>query len=699
MIFLGLLVILFLCISPCLLHRPPGAGETLLSRFTEKPQSRVDYLNPALSPERRTADLLSRMTLEEKAAQLLCPEGNTLESLFDSRLGLRPESAQSAFPHGMGALSGLGRIGKGLGPEQTAATLNEIILWHRTETRLGIPPLVIDEGTRSAGIPGSTRFPAPAGLAASWNPDLTRKVWQAAAEEAAVRGTHVLSLPHFDRWSSEPVLASRMGLAATRGVQAARPFCLAAPGPFGGDPGDAAGISPWQELLRSGEIRIIRIGEGHDNGLPLHSGQTASVRELLSDRRFSGVTLSAPNGISRLAATTGQIDTAVRIASTGGIMLDRSASLPYRRIPELIRTGKLPEKILEQLVKPVLRLKFQLGLFETQPSEREQVTLTTGCPEHIRIAREAATASFVLLENNHGILPLDTERMGTLAVVGPGATGTNTPAEGETPPYRITVLQGMRELGRGRFRVTWAEGCREDGNPENRYLASEAVDTASWASTILLVLRCDDSNGILPESQQTLWERLERLGVPLVVMILSPVPPRLPANLPECRALLIGLDPGQETGRAAAALLFGRDNPTGRLPTPITDPYGRGLYPAGFGLDYTSFAWSDINHNQGILSVTVTNTGTRRGTETVQLYLSRKAVTRIYPERELADFRQISLEPGETRTVSFFTGRYTALIPADGDLALIPARDSAQNLYRIPLKKPAQTEKHLSPRE
>jgi beta-glucosidase len=614
------------------------------------------------------------MTLEEKAAQLLCPEGFPVENLFSRGPVFHPGRMKEAFPDGVGVLAGIGRVSGGLGPEQTAFTVNEIQTWCREETRLGIPVLVLEEGTRGTRSPGSTRFPSPQGIASSWDPDLAERVWGAAAAEARCRGITLLTLPVFDLFGEDPYLCSRLGLAALKGIQGGGQPMLAAPGPFG----EAAGLELL--LTESPGLPVIQPGQGDWNGLPLHTGRGEPFRWLRDQRHFSGILLSAPEGIRSLSRSTGRTTEAVLAAANGGISLDRGAALDYRMLPSLVRSGALSVTVLDALVRPVLKTKFLLGLFENPLADPEEVTRTVGIPEHSALSREAAVKSFVLLENRRNFLPLDPENLGSIAVIGPGA-GVDSPGNtaGQSP-YQITVLKGIRDFSRGRFRVVSAQGCRLGEDPADWQLMDEAETIAARAEVILLVLAGNPEGGPLPGRQALLYEKITDLGVPVIVMILAETPPDLPEPAGSTVALYLGWDPGQETGRAAARLLFGEENPSARLPVTV------GRWPFGFGLSHTTFRWSKVRHENGILSLEVTNTGRRRGTETVQLYLTRRSVTRVWPKRELAGFQQVTLEPGESRTVSFFTGRWIPLIPPDGELWLLPARNSADSLYRIPLK-------------
>jgi beta-glucosidase len=289
-----------------------------------------------------------------------------------------------------------------------------------------------------------------------------------------------------------------------------------------------------------------------------------------------------------------------------------------------------------------------MGLFDMEDSGAGDPTRIVGSPGHAHKAREAAEAAFVLLENRRETLPLDANRIWTLAMIGPGAEPL-TEVSSDRPVYRVSPLRGLKDYARGRFDVIHAEGCRPETSPDDWELLEQAEAAAVRADAVILVLTADGPGGMIGGRQEQLLENVTDRGTPVILIILSDTVPILPEQAERARAVLVGFAPGQETGRALARLLFGETDFRGRLPVSLSE-----TYPAGYGLATTEFLWSQVRHERGLLTLAVTNTGTRRGTETVQLYLSRRSVGNDWPEREPADFRQMSLEPGETRTVTFF---------------------------------------------
>ncbi len=388
----------------------------------------------------------------------------------------------------------------------------------------------------------------------------------------------------------------------------------------------------------------------------------------------------------------------------------------YNRLPEMVRAGRVSQADIDAAVRRVLHLKFEGGLFENPYGDVKNADRLTGTPDAVALAREAARRSVVLLKNDKGLLPLDASKIKRMAVLGTHARDTPIGGYSDVPRKVVSVLEGLQEEAKGRFAVDYAEAVRiteghvwaQDAvtltSPEvNARLITEAVEVARRADVIVMVLgdneqtsreawadnHLGDRDSLdLVGQQNDLAAAIFALGKPTVVLLLNGRPLSVNLLAERADALLEGWYLGQETGHAAADILFGRANPGGKLPVTIARDVGqlpifynrkpsagRGylfgdktpLYPFGYGLSYTRFEISaprvaspTIAANQTLqVEVDVANVGGREGDEVVQLYLRDEAASVTRPVLELKRFRRVTLAPGARTTVAF------DLTPAD----------------------------------
>jgi len=399
-----------------------------------------------------------------------------------------------------------------------------------------------------------------------------------------------------------------------------------------------------------------------------------------------------------------------RLAVEAGVNIELPDPDCYLHLVDLVKKGVLRERQLDELVAPMLFWKFEMGLFDDPYVDPDQAERVVGCEEHRALALTAAHEAITLLKNENGLAPLDLNAIKTIAVIGPNAHRGLLGGYSGVPKHNVTVLDGIKAKVGKKAKVLYAEGCKITigGNwnqdevvpadpEEDRGLIAEAVRTARRADVIVMAIGGNEQTsreawGLnhmgdrtsldLIGRQEELVRAMLALGKPVIVFLFNGRPLSinyLAQHVPviyECWYL------GQETGHAVADVLFGDVNPGGKLPITIPRSVGhlpafynykpsarRGylfddvspLYAFGYGLSYTSFALGELRLNKkkirrdgsATVTVDVTNTGGRAGTETVQLYIRDVVSSVTRPVKELKGFRKVHLQPGETTTVAF----------------------------------------------
>jgi beta-glucosidase len=721
------------------------------------------YKDRSQPVERRVEDLLARMTIEEKAAQLVTVwehKGNiqTPEGAFS------PEKASKAFPHGLGQIArpsdkrGVtvsnaaagAAAGANRDARDTAEYVNAAQRWAVEGTRLGIPILMHEEALHGYVARGATSFPQSIGLASSWDPELVERVFAVAAREMRARGTNLALAPVVDvardlRWGrieetygEDPYLVSEMGLAAIRGFQG-RTLPLKPDKvlvtlkhmtghgqPENGTNVGPAQISertlrenffpPFERAVKELPVRSVMASYNEIDGIPSHGNPWLLNDVLRGEWGFKGAVVSDYFAIREMVTRHRMFsdikDAAVR-AIHSGVDAETPDGEGYVHLPELVRAGRVPQALVDQAVRRMLRLKFEAGLFENPYADARRAERKTATPDAVALAREAARRSIVLLRNEGNLLPLNESGIKRLAVLGTHARDTPIGGYSDEPRHVVSVLEGIRTAAKGRFQVDYAEAVRLtrsrswSADPvdlvpaeENRRLIAEAVETARKADVVVMVLGDneqlsreawadqhlgDRSSLDLVGQQEELARAVLALGKPTVVVLLNGRPLSVNYLAGNAPALIEGWYLGQETGNAVADVLFGKANPGGKLPVTIARSAGqlpvyynrkptarRGylfdttapLYPFGFGLSYTRFevsaprlADSSIAVGETArVSVDVVNTGRRSGDEVVQLYVRDDEASVTRPVLELKRFRRVTLAPGERRTVTFELG-------------------------------------------
>jgi len=663
--------------------------------------------------------LLARMTLEEKLGQLSQWSGGTA-------------------PTGPKAASGseedirAGRIGSflGLWGAETTRRLQHIAV---DESRLHVPLLFafdVIHGLR-------TVFPVPLAEAASWNPELAQRTARAAAIEATAWGLHWAYAPMVDiardaRWGrivegagEDPFLGSAFAVARVRGFQAADPAeatrMLATAKHFVAYGAVEAGreyntvdiskralletyLPPFQAAAEAG-VGSIMTSFNEVAGVPMHA-HAELVRDVLRKAwGWNGVVVSDYTGIKELLVHGVAADRAqaAELALRATIDVDMISEAYLRDLPALVRAGRVPVSLVDASVRRVLTAKAQLGLLDDpyrycDPAREAARTLT---PDARALAREAARQSIVLLKNQGELLPLrkDTPNIAVVGALAPDARAVlgSWYALGEASEA-VSLLDGIKHAVGPKARVTYARGASPVSLDTSGL--DEAVKVAKAADVVIAVVgESGDMSGEarsrswlgLPGAQAALIERLRATGKPVIAVLLNGRPLALSWLEERVSAIMESWFLGTEMGNAVADVLFGDENPSGKLPVsfprrtgqvpiyydhkatgrpfasgdPFTSRYldvpWTPLYPFGFGLSYTQFKYDPPQLSATKLAPTdklevrvrVQNAGKRAGTEVVQLYLRDDVGSTTRPVQSLRGFERVTLAAGEAREVVF----------------------------------------------
>jgi beta-glucosidase len=503
----------------------------------------LPYRNPGISADERVADLLSRMTLEEKIAQMLCIWGQKKDLLFDEKGNLNFDKLKLHCKDGIGQIARLSDTGGGVSPFEMAHLANALQKHFVENTRLGIPVVFHEECLHGLAARDATSYPQPIGLASSFNPDLIEEIYTAIAEDTRSRGAHQALTPVVDvardpRWGrveetfgEDPYLVSRMGIAAVRGFQGDADFkdkkrVIATLKHFAahGQPESGTNCGPvnvserllrdtflytFHEVLKHANALSVMASYNEIDGVPSHAS-TWLLRDVLRDEwGFQGTVVSDYYAITELnvrpeatshAVANDKLD-AARLAVEAGVNIELPDPDCYPYLLTLVKNGIVQETVLDQLVAPLLLQKFQLGLFDDPYVDPDLVLADARMERERALALRAAHETITLLKNDGNALPLKLKKGATLAVIGPNADRKLLGGYSGTPKYFTTVLEAIKnEIGND-VNILYSEGCRltiggswnEDAitfpDPaENRKLIDAAAVTAQQADTVLLVL-------------------------------------------------------------------------------------------------------------------------------------------------------------------------------------------------------------------
>ena len=473
---------------------------------------------------------------------------------------------------------------------------------------------------------------------------------------------------------------------------------------------------PFEKVIERTGVEAVMPSYNEIDGVPSHANVWLLQKVLRGEWKFDGVVVSdyyAIEDLQTLHHIAGSPEEAARLALAAGVDSDLPSGGAYATLTQQVQGGRVPEDSINMAVRRLLKLKFRAGLFENPYANAEQAAALTNNLEARALARKAAQRTIVLLKND-GMLPLQLPPTGAaksvIAVIGPSAAVARLGGYYGEPPLKVSILDGIRARVGSRANVVYAEGVKITANDDwwaddvkladpaaNRRLIDEAVSVARNADRIVLAIgdteqtsregwaktHLGDRDSLdLVGEQQALFDALHALGKPIVVVLINGRPASTVQISAAANAMLEGWYLGEQGGNAVADILFGDVNPGGKLPVTIPRSVGqlpmfynvkpsarRGylfdsvepLYPFGFGRSYTSFEnvaprlWRDrIAANGSVtVSVPVRNTGARAGDETVQIYVHQLVSSVTRPIKELKAFERITLNPGESKTVTF----------------------------------------------
>lgn len=478
------------------------------------PESPPPLYKDASQPiERRIEDLLSRMTLDEKVAQLVAVwEHKDRIQTADGHFSA--ERAIAAFPNGVGQITrpsdrrgvaapaATGAAGAtanqpNRGPRETADYINAAQHWAVERTRLGIPILFHEEALHGYVARDATSFPQAIGLASTWDPALVERVFNVASREMRARGVHLALAPVVDvardpRWGrieetygEDPYLVSEMSLAAIRGFQGTtlplgpeRVFATlkhmtghgqpesgtnTGPAPFGERTLREVFFPPFERAVHTLPIRAVMPSYNEVDGVPSHANRWMLHDVLRGEWGFQGAVVSDYFAIRELVARhhmATDLADAGAMAMNAGVDQEMPDGEAYAFLPQLLREGRVTMAQIDDAVRRVLRMKFEAGLFEHPYVDAARADALTATPDAIALAREAAGRTMVLLRNQNNLLPLDAGRIRRMAVIGTHARDTPIGGYSDVPRHVVSVLEAMQEEGRGHFQVDYAEGVR-----------------------------------------------------------------------------------------------------------------------------------------------------------------------------------------------------------------------------------------------
>lgn len=621
-----------------------------------------------MSLEEKVNQLLAQMTLEEKIGQMSQVNGGG----WDLHQAVRA-----------------GQIGSVLN-EVNVEEVNELQRLAVQESRLGIPLLM----GRDVIHGFKTIFPIPLGQAASWDPQIVEEGAAIAAAEAASAGVNWTFAPMIDitrdpRWGriaeslgEDPYLCGQLGAAMVRGFQGtdlSHPHAIASCAKHfvgygaveGGLDYNTANIPenelrnvylpPFKQALDAGAATFMS-SFSDLNGVPA-AGNEFLMRQILRDEwGFDGFVVSDWDAIRELTVHgfSANDREAVLEATNAGINMEMASTLYKEHIPSLIDDGKIDEAALDELVYGILKLKFELGLFDnpyTNPGDFPQLVNH----DHRQAARKAAERSCVLLKNEQQVLPLSAEQLGSVAVIGPladdGYEQLGTWVFDGEAHHSHTCLQALHDLVGEKVDIRWARGmqssrCRDHDEHDQAIQIAEQSDVAIMfmgEESILSGEAHCRAEIDLPGSQEALIEQVAATGTPIVLVVMAGRPLTLGNVLDKVSAVLYAWHPGTMGGPAIADLLFGEATPSGKLPvsfprmvgqvpiyysrkntgrppsheniTHIDEIDGRAeqtslgmsafhldagftpLFPFGFGLSYSHFEYRDIHRSQASIAL------------------------------------------------------------------------------------------------
>ena len=670
------------------------------------------YLDKSLPVEKRVKDLMRRMSVEEKVAQV------SAQLLYGGEFYEKRD-------YSAGHVRNVGHFMANASPEAVAEAINEDTRRSMVASRWGIPVLQHGEALHGAQWGNATCFPQSIAMGATFDEDLYSRVGQVVAEELRAVGVRqvyapVINITRDQRWGrgqesygEDVLLNSRMGVAYVKALEEGG--VVATPKHFvdnyaEGGHDSFASITSWRELrevylepfracFQEGGARSVMASYNTVDGIPASCNSRLLQDILKKEWGFDGYVVSDYGAVDivsdRQFQAPTQEDALARCLENG---LDIQLHNTNRKLIDLVREGKVSQKTLDESVRRILTVKFELGLFDEPFVDAQKASATVRSEAHRELAYESACKSITLLKND-GILPLQGVRR--IGLFGPAADHLNLGdysggyagwhGDGAITPYEglKQIFDGEVVLGHGQDVSALARTCdvllffptiaEEEGSDRSSFRLPSAHQTIRREETGAVII-AGAQELQLEIDQEKMVRDLIATGKPMVVVLHNGAVVEISDWVDQVDAVVEAWYPGEQGGRAIADILTGRRNPGGRLPfswvrTIGQNPYyysikpsGRGygyvendgspLFPFGWGLSYTTFSYSDLQMPEKLASgeplrvkVTVTNTGAVEGDEVVQLYAHDELASVARPLRELIAFKRVTLAPGESRTV------------------------------------------------
>lgn len=710
------------------------------------------YEDPEADIDARVTDLLSQMTVNEKTAQ--CATLYGYKRVLKDELPT-PEWKNEVWKDGIAnideQLNGLRKTKYSYPYSRHAEAINTIQRWFVEETRLGIPVDFTNEGIHGLNHEKATPLPAPISIGSTWNKPLVRKAGEIVGKEGKALGytniyAPILDLARDPRWgrvvecySEDPFLVGALGTEMVLGVQSqgvgsTLKHYAAYSVPKGGRDGNTRTdphiaprelfqmhLYPYQKVIGEAHPKGVMSSYNDWDGVPVSASYYFLTEILRQQFGFRGYVVSDSEAVEFVESkhrVAGDYKEAVRQVAEAGMNVRTHFTPPEDYIlplRELVNEGQLSMKTLDRNVRDVLKVKFELGLFD-QPF----VTDTRAADKIVAqdtddFVLDMARQSLVLLKNADNVLPLKMEAMNKILVTGPLAVDKSvyTSRYGPQNMNVINVLEGIQNYVGSKAEVDFALGSEvvDETWPESEIiptpltekeqnLINEAVAKAKTSDAVIAVMgederRCGESRsrtGLgLPGRQLQLLQALKETGKPIVLVLINGRPLTINWENKHIPAILEAWFPNIQGPKAIAQTLFGENNPGGKLPVtfpksigqvelsfpfkpgshagqPTKGPNGVGntsvvgpLYPFGYGLSYTSFEYKNLKitpesgktQQEITVSLDITNTGKLKGDEVVQLYVKDVVSTVTVYETQLRGFERVTLESGQTQTVRF----------------------------------------------
>lgn len=714
-------------------------AQTILAVFTMVQVGTVSYAqnsqtaaykNATLPVETRVEDLLQRMTLQEKIAQMshIHNEHFDKNKLVDftkfGRFSKMSFGCVEALPYTS---------------VEYAKAIYNLQKQMKDNSRLGIPVIPVIEGLHGVVQDEATIYPQSIGLASTFNTELVFDMSDMMGQLVSKMGVKQVLSPVLDlarelRWGrveetygEDPYLVGEMATAYVKGLRKHNIICT--PKHFIGHGSPLGGLNlasveggtrqlfnlylpPFEKVIKeTNPLSIMNCYSSYD-GEPVAGSRYMLTDLLRGQLGFKGYVYSDWGSIDMLSyfhKTASGSDDAAKQSVMAGIDLEAGGN-NFFLLEEMVNNGTLDVKYIDEAVRHILYAKFASGLFEDALPDAAAIGQYVHTKESVVLAKKLADESAVLLQNNK-VLPFDVSKIKSLAVIGPNAdqvqfgdyTWSRNNKDGVTP------LKGIQDLVGTKIKLNYAQGC--DLVSQNKEGFKQAADAAASSDAIVVFVGTqsaslardyknstsgegfDLSDLTLPGVQEDLIKVLKSTGKPLVVVLVTGKPFAIPWIKDNADGIIVQWYAGEQEGNAIADILFGKVNPSGKLPVSFPQSVGHlpvyynhlasdkgfykksgsldkpgrdyvfsnpnALWSFGYGLSYTTFKYSDFKvskenyaSNDIIeLKLNVTNTGTIDGKEVVQLYINDKVSSIALPEQQLKAFKKVNLKSGETKEV------------------------------------------------